>query len=132
MRSLTGMRMPSWFDLATLDKLTDSQYDDERGLLQSIAAVDSLIQAEVDAGIPEDKIFLGGFSQGGAVAVYGGLTSKRRLGGIVGLSTWIPLNHKVPQVSEKPSERSERGSSPDTIHRTTCPPPRLRLVSCIG
>ncbi|ORX39168.1 Phospholipase/carboxylesterase/thioesterase [Kockovaella imperatae] len=93
-----GMRMPSWFDLSTLDKLTDSKYDDERGLLASIASVDALIQAEVDAGIPESKIFLGGFSQGGAVAMYSGLTGKRRLGGLLALSTWIPLNHKVPQT----------------------------------
>ena len=78
--------MPSWFDLATLDKIQDSQNDDERGILQSISAVDALVQAEVDIGIPENKIFIGGFSQGGAVALYGSLTGKRKLGGIIALS----------------------------------------------
>lgn len=93
-----GMRMPGWFDLATLDKLTDSSFDDERGMLASTAAVDALIQAEVDAGIPADKIVLGGFSQGGAVAILSGLTGKRKLAGVAALSTWVPLSHKVAKV----------------------------------
>ena len=42
--------MPGWFDLATLDKLADSTYDDERGLMSSISSVDALIQAAVDEG----------------------------------------------------------------------------------
>ena len=90
--------MPGWFDLANLDKLTDSRYDDEAGMLASVSAVDALIQAEVDAGIPENRIVVGGFSQGGAIAVLTALITQRRLAGVAGLSTWIPLNHKVPQV----------------------------------
>lgn len=94
------MRMPGWFDLATLDKLTDSIHDDEKGMLESVKAVDNLIQAEVDAGIPENKIIVGGFSQGGAISVLSGLTTKRKLGGIIGLSCWVTLNHKIKEVNE--------------------------------
>jgi lysophospholipase-2 len=93
------MRMPGWFDLATLDKLTDSAHDDERGMIDSVKAVDALIQAEVDAGIPENKIILGGFSQGGAISILSGLTTKRKLGGIIGLSCWVTLNHKIQEAS---------------------------------
>lgn len=94
-----GMSMPGWFDVNQLDRLSDSTYDDEAGILRSVAAVDALIQAEVDAGIPEDKIILGGFSQGGAISVLSGLAGKRKLGGVVGLSTWVVLNHKIESVS---------------------------------
>lgn len=94
-----GMRMPGWFDLSTLDKLTDSRHDDEKGLLTSVAAIDALVQAELDAGIPENKIIVGGFSQGGAVAMLYGLTSGRKLAGVAALSTWVVLNHKVMEVS---------------------------------
>ncbi|KAK8843957.1 acyl-protein thioesterase 1 [Kwoniella newhampshirensis] len=93
-----GMTCPGWFDINTLDRLTDSVHDDEKGLLQSVASVDALIQAEVDAGIPENKIILGGFSQGGAISILTALTSKRKLGGVVGLSTWVTLNHKIEQL----------------------------------
>lgn len=91
--------MPGWFDLATLNKLTDSKFDDEKGMLATMKAVDGLIQAEVDAGIPEDKIVLGGFSQGGAIAALTAITSSRKLAGVACLSTWLPLSHKAEQVS---------------------------------
>ncbi|WWC98112.1 acyl-protein thioesterase 1 [Kwoniella sp. B9012] len=93
-----GMTMPGWFDLSSLDNLTDSTYDDESGMLASVAAVDKLIQNEVDAGIPENKIILGGFSQGGVISILTALTSKRKLGGVVGLSTWVGLNHKIENL----------------------------------
>jgi len=91
--------MPGWFDLSSLDDLTDSQYDDEQGLLKSVEAVDKLVQAEIDSGIPENKIVVGGFSQGGAIAMLYGLTKGRDLAGMVGLSTWVVLNHKIAEVS---------------------------------
>ena len=94
-----GMRMPGWFDLANLDRLTDSAYDDEAGMMSSVAAVDALIQAEIDNGISEDRIVVGGFSQGGAVAILTAIVTKRRLAGVAALSTWVPLNHKVTEVS---------------------------------
>lgn len=93
------MAMPAWFDLTQLDNLTDSEFDDESGLLSSVAAVDKLIQAEVDAGIPENKIVVGGFSQGGAVAALSGLTGSRDLAGVVVLSSWVVLKHKIEKVS---------------------------------
>lgn len=93
-----GMRMPGWFDLSSLDDLTDSTYDDEPRLLRSVDAVDGLVKAEIEAGIPENKIVVGGFSQGGAIAMLYGLTSGRGLAGVVGLSTWVVLNHKIAEV----------------------------------
>ncbi|WVR08963.1 acyl-protein thioesterase 1 [Kwoniella sp. DSM 27419] len=93
-----GMSMPGWFDISTLDKLTNSAYDDEQGMNASVASVDKLIQAEVDAGISEDRIVVGGFSQGGAISILTALTSKRKLGGVIGLSTWLPLNHKAEEI----------------------------------
>ena len=96
-----GMSMPGWFDLATLDKLADSNHDDEAGMLKSVKAVDGLIQAEVDSGIPENRIIVGGFSQGGAISMLTGLTSKRKLGGVIALSTWVTLNHKIKEVCDQ-------------------------------
>ncbi|GJC97379.1 acyl-protein thioesterase 1 [Colletotrichum higginsianum] len=58
----------------------------------------SLVQAEVDAGIPAERIVLGGFSQGGAMAIFSGLTGPHRIGGIVGLSCWLPLSNKFAGI----------------------------------
>ncbi|WOO84983.1 Acyl-protein thioesterase 1 [Vanrija pseudolonga] len=96
-----GYRMPAWFDIYTLDRSQTPRHEDEAGLLAAVEAVDKLIQAEVDAGIPEDKIVLGGFSQGGAVTALSLLLGKRKLAGYVSLSTWVPLAHKVEALARK-------------------------------
>lgn len=65
-------------------------------LLGSI--VDKMIEEEIANGIPSSRIVLGGFSQGGAIALYGGLSRKdKQLGGIMGLSTYLPLQSEFPQ-----------------------------------
>lgn len=51
---------------------------------------------QVEAGIPAKRIVLGGFSQGGAVALYTALTSKLELAGILALSTWLPISKSIP------------------------------------
>ncbi|TXT13218.1 hypothetical protein VHUM_01619 [Vanrija humicola] len=96
-----GYRMPAWFDIYTLDRSQTPRHEDEAGLLAAVEAVDKLIQAEVDAGIPEEKIVLGGFSQGGAVTALSLLLGKRKLAGYVALSTWVPLAHKVEALARK-------------------------------
>lgn len=93
--------MPGWFDVITFDRSVTPRPEDEAGLLATVEAVDKLIQAEVDAGIPENKIVLGGFSQGGAVAALSLLLGKRKLAGYVSLSTWVPLAHKVEGLARK-------------------------------
>jgi predicted esterase len=37
----------------------------------------------------------GGFSQGGALALYTAITSGKNLGGVAALSCWLPLNKQV-------------------------------------
>ncbi|KAG7058581.1 acyl-protein thioesterase 1 [Colletotrichum scovillei] len=91
-----GMRMPGWFDIKVLDGTVEAlrESEDERGILASSEYFQQLVQAEVDAGIPAERVVLGGFSQGGAMAIFSGLTGKHRIGGIVGLSCWLLLSNK--------------------------------------
>ena len=49
--------------------------------------------------VPSDKVILGGFSQGGALALYTALTMDKQVAGIVGLSTWMPMHKKFTEVS---------------------------------
>ena len=66
--------------------------EDGPGILLSQAYVHSLIQDEIAAGISADRIILGGFSQGGAMSIFSGLTAPVKIGGIVGLSSWLLLS----------------------------------------
>lgn len=61
--------------------------------------VHSLIAQEVAAGIPTKKIVIGGFSQGGALALYSALTFSEPLAGVIALSSWLPLHQRFPAVS---------------------------------
>ena len=57
-------------------------------LAQSKVLVHAAIDAVVASGTPSEKIVLGGFSQGGAMAIYAGYSYPKRLAGIVGFSGW--------------------------------------------
>lgn len=68
---------------------------DEPGILRSREYFDKLIKEEMDKGIKASRIILGGFSQGGAMSVFTGLTSKEKLGGVFGLSCYLLLSDRV-------------------------------------
>ena len=94
MRPITvngGMVMRGWYDIADLplDPKTAS-HEDRAGLEESAQRVRGLVEQERRRGIPPEKIFLAGFSQGGAVALFLGLRFEEKLAGIVALSTYLP------------------------------------------
>jgi len=91
-----GMQMPSWYDISTLDDVNAAE--DETGMIKSVGQVSQLIGEQIDAGIPSERIVLGGFSQGCAVALLASLTSERKLAGIVGLSGYLPLRKKMANM----------------------------------
>lgn len=82
--------------------------EDEKGIELTREYIYSLVQAEVAAGIPSDRIVVGGFSQGGAMSILAGLTAPFKLGGIVGLSSWLLLNKTFAERVPK-----------DTLNRDT-------------
>ena len=83
-----GYVMRSWYDIISLD--TDSRQIDDAGIVASREAIRRLIEREVARGVPAARIFIAGFSQGGAVAYATALTHPERLGGVIALSTYIP------------------------------------------
>lgn len=68
---------------------------DEPGILRSRDFFNTLIKEQNDKGIPSSRIVLGGFSQGGAMSVFTGLTNKEKLGGVFGLSSYLLLSDRV-------------------------------------
>jgi len=83
-----GYVMRAWYDIISLD--STSRRIDEAGIIASREAVRRLIERENGRGIPVDRIFLAGFSQGGAVAYTTALTHPEKLAGVIALSTYIP------------------------------------------
>nr|AUW31067.1 putative lysophospholipase II [Cladonia uncialis subsp. uncialis] len=89
----------------------DDDEDDEEGMMKSVDYICGLIAKEVEEGkVPLDRIVVGGFSQGCAVSLLVGLLSRYRgeLGGVVGLSGYLPLEGKIRRSV---AERKEGGKN---------------------
>ena len=74
-----GYVMRAWYDIISL--APHSRQIDETGIVESRDTVRALIAHENARGIPVDRIFLAGFSQGGAVACTTALTHPEPLAG---------------------------------------------------
>eukprot|EP00889_Picochlorum_renovo_P000527 jgi/Picre1/27557/NNA_000524.t1 len=66
---------------------------DEEGTQEAVQYVEQLISQEVEGGVPPERIVLGGFSQGGHVALKALLRKKIKVAGLVALSTWLEPQH---------------------------------------
>lgn len=92
-----GMSMPGWYDIKAFGGDRDSdeirKNEDKDGVLKSQQYFHSLVQKEVDAGIPADRIVLGGFSQGGAMSLFSGFTAPVKIAAVVALSSYVVLSN---------------------------------------
>jgi len=89
-----GFVMRSWYDIIDIDI---GAKQDAAGIHASRLEVEKLIAQEKARGVAEENIFLAGFSQGGAIALHTGLRHPARLGGILALSTYLPLADTLSQ-----------------------------------
>lgn len=87
-----GMQMRSWYDIAVSD---DGFSTDESDLRESSTYLESLIERVLDQPSPPERLFLAGFSQGGAVALHTALRTRYLFSGVIALSTYLPLQEKV-------------------------------------
>jgi len=87
-----GYRMRGWYDITSLDI---ANRDDEAGIIESSNVLTRLCDEQLAQGIAAEHIIVAGFSQGGAIALYTGLRYPSALGGIMALSTYLPMQHRL-------------------------------------
>jgi phospholipase/carboxylesterase len=87
-----GYVMPAWFDILEMD--IDRKVDAAQ-LLVSAAAINRLIERELERGIDSRRIILAGFSQGGAVAYQVTLSHPQPLGGLIAMSTYFATSGSI-------------------------------------
>lgn len=87
-----GMVMPAWYDIISIniDRVIDTQQ-----IMESAQQVGELIEQEISRGIPSERIFIAGFSQGGAVAYETALSYPKPLGGVIALSTYFATQKTI-------------------------------------
>jgi len=89
-----GYVMRAWYDVVDADIARRADAD---GVHESEEILRGCIDAEVASGVPPERIVVAGFSQGGAIALHGGLRYPQRLAGVLGLSCYLPLPAAIAQ-----------------------------------
>jgi phospholipase/carboxylesterase len=83
-----GYEMPSWYDILAMNPARAINHEQLEASAQMLL---DLIEAQRDSGIDPARIFLAGFSQGGAVVLHAAfLRWQGPLGGVIALSTYAP------------------------------------------
>ncbi|KPY88514.1 dienelactone hydrolase family protein [Pseudomonas syringae pv. tagetis] len=84
-----GYEMPSWYDIKAMS--SEARAIDHDQMEASAQKVLDLIEQQRDSGIDPARIFIAGFSQGGAVVLHAGYRRwQGPLGGVLALSTYAP------------------------------------------
>jgi lysophospholipase-2 len=94
-----GMYIPGWFDLYDWP-ISLKARDDREGILHAVAQVEKEVEKLQERGIPKSRIVVGGFSQGGAIALQTVYRSSERFCACVALSGWLTLRNDLV-VSEE-------------------------------
>jgi len=98
-----GFIMRSWYDILATDM--DKQQDSV-GIRASQTEIEKLIAQERERGVLAENIFLAGFSQGGAIALHTGLRHAEQLGGILALSTYLPIAESLKKEASSANKNT--------------------------
>ncbi|KAL3783297.1 hypothetical protein HJC23_007966 [Cyclotella cryptica] len=98
-----GEKMPGWFDVYDWP-IGISAKDDPKGLAMSVKRVEQIVvQLKEEEGIDPSRMILGGFGQGGAVALMAAYNRRKKdatpFAGCCVLSGWLPMKDYL-DVSE--------------------------------
>jgi lysophospholipase-2 len=102
-----GMQMPAWFDVYDWPIGVGVQ-EDRKGKLDAVRRIENSAETLEKRGIPRERIVVGGFSQGGAIALLtayhnanGKLAEKGPFAGCAVLSAWLTLadEMQVPKAA---------------------------------
>ncbi len=98
-RSVTlngGAAMPAWFDIFS----SRGSRQDGPGIRRACAELDEIIADRHPVTTTgQCRVFVGGFSQGGAVALHYATRSPRLLAGVIALSGYLPLADELAQAA---------------------------------
>ena len=81
-----GYVMPAWYDILEMNL---ERKVDEVQLIASAQEVQKLIDREIERGLDSTRVFLAGFSQGGAVVYQAGLTYTKPPAGLLVMSSYF-------------------------------------------
>ncbi|BES96568.1 Hypothetical protein NTJ_09381 [Nesidiocoris tenuis] len=104
-----GIPVPTWFDVSGYAMEAEENEAELRVATRDLLQIIDKLGAE---GIPRNRIVIGGFSRGGAMAAHLALCSAPDLAGVGVMSSWIPSTSNFYQCFP---ENLNRGRSPQLL-----------------
>tara|TARA_B110000977_G_scaffold201878_1_gene299674 strand:+ start:7049 stop:7945 length:897 start_codon:yes stop_codon:yes gene_type:complete len=94
---------PAWYDMRTLNP--QNMWNDEVGIEESSQYIRQMVLQIIREGVPANRIVLGGFSQGGAVALTTAVHALDgiAIGGVIALSSYLPMHQQYVDGTRKVS-----------------------------
>lgn len=83
-----GIPTPAWYDILEIGEGVEQ---DQEGINAMMPKIHTLMDKAIAITNNSKRVFVVGFSQGGAMALHAGLRYSQPLGGIAGLSTYLPV-----------------------------------------
>ncbi|RDA96191.1 hypothetical protein CP533_1617 [Ophiocordyceps camponoti-saundersi (nom. inval.)] len=104
--ALDQLRVSMWFNMARLNDPCFRQDLQRDGMTSSSRQIINLIRGEMRR-IPADKIIIGGLGQGAAMSLVVLLALSFRLGGVIGMSGYLPFWFELQMLTSEDSSDEE-------------------------
>jgi len=88
------------------DRADQSIHLDYPQLMRAAAYINEIIEREIASGIPLEKIFVSGYSQGGLLTLAVALTSQHKLGGFISLCGLLPRRDKLLTITHDKNKKT--------------------------
>ncbi|KAJ1334027.1 lysophospholipase II [Microdochium nivale] len=119
--------MPAWFDAPSLANPSFGLELQAPGIRDAVVHIHSLLDNEIARlGGDSKNVFLGGISQGGAIAMWallGSLRNPYMLGGLIMLNTWLPFAEDVQRIlcgtEELTADSKDKSTTPKQQRQAT-------------
>ena len=98
-----GIPTPAWYDILDIGERVAQDYT---GISAMMPKIHHLIDEATIITNNSRRVFVVGFSQGGAMALHAGLRYPQPLGGIVGLSTYLPVADTLAAEAQKANKNT--------------------------
>src|SRR5438874_9614013 len=88
------------------EEVDQSIHLDYPQLMRAVSYINEIIEQEITRGIPPEKIFISGYSQGGLITLAVALTSQHKLGGFISLCGLLPRQDKLLAITQNKNKKT--------------------------
>lgn len=90
--------MSQLFDMWSVENPSERREGQGEGLKESILEIIEVVRSEAAMVGGVERVILGGISKGCATAIYALLCGGIRIGGFIGISSWLPFEEDIKNI----------------------------------